>query len=216
VIKFIERLFQPEVESQGNSEDSTSENKVPLLHTRPSGERDQKLINATMIGAGAFGIASALVVVVNGVLPNAFFSPVSENAPTPVFGYAFSDESSSSTELSSSLTDHCEGKSTSLDCILKPEARSANQCQIAVNELSAADLEVARIAWKYFENNYNESTGLVTGSFHYSKRSRFHHTERIRRCGDETHHFSENDGAFPGPGTEQGISHPQSGDGRLW
>lgn len=45
-----------------------------------------------------------------------------------------------------------------LESLIKPEE---NICRIGKGELSRADLQMARIAWTYFENNYNPETGLV-------------------------------------------------------
>jgi len=167
-MSFIKRLFQHAVESQQNNEESETEKKAPLPLTGLSSRREQRLINATLMGAGAFGIASAMVIVVNGILPNVF-SPLSQNASIPALGYTFPDTPADSTHRFSSKADHCDAKGSvaSLDCLLTPEARTANQCQIGANDLSAADLEIARIAWKYFENNYNESTGLVNSVHGY-------------------------------------------------
>ena len=171
-MSFYERFIQPLVNSQHSDENSESDKKAPLTqaHTnkRQPSQREQRLTRATLIGASAFGVASALVIVVNGILPN-IFSPTSQSASVPALGYTFPDTGASRRSRSSSKNNHCDGKgaTASLDCLLKPEARIANQCQIGGNELSAADMEVARIAWKYFENNYNESTGLVNSVHAY-------------------------------------------------
>jgi len=59
----------------------------------------------------------------------------------------------------------CYGKDAgSLDCLIKP---SNNSCLIGQGELCQADLDMARIAWKYFENNYNPETGLVNAVNNY-------------------------------------------------
>jgi len=53
----------------------------------------------------------------------------------------------------------CYGKdANSLDCLIKPQN---NSCLAGKGELCEADLQMARIAWKYYENNYNPETGLV-------------------------------------------------------
>ena len=46
-------------------------------------------------------------------------------------------------------------------------AKERNQCFEAREELCEADLEAARIAWKYFENNYQEKTGLFNAANNY-------------------------------------------------
>lgn len=45
-----------------------------------------------------------------------------------------------------------------LDSLIQPQN---NSCLAGKGELSDADLRMARIAWRYFENNYNPETGLV-------------------------------------------------------
>ncbi len=42
-----------------------------------------------------------------------------------------------------------------------------NQCFSAQKDLCEADREVAKIAWKYFENNYQEKTGLFNAANQY-------------------------------------------------
>ena len=45
--------------------------------------------------------------------------------------------------------------------------KEANMCRVPSYELNKADLEMARIAWKYFENNYVPETGLVNSVNNY-------------------------------------------------
>lgn len=45
--------------------------------------------------------------------------------------------------------------------------KKLNQCFVARQEICEADLEVAKIAWKYFENNYQEKTGLFNSANQY-------------------------------------------------
>lgn len=53
----------------------------------------------------------------------------------------------------------CYGSdANSLACLIKPQN---NSCMVGNGELCEADLQMARIAWTYFENNYNPETGLV-------------------------------------------------------
>ncbi len=59
----------------------------------------------------------------------------------------------------------CEaGQSDSMSCLIQP---IANSCTISQGQLCHADLEIAKTAWKYFENNYNEETGLVNAVDNY-------------------------------------------------
>jgi len=170
-MKLFQRLSKQIENWQKPAEDSEpkekSRRRVLLTRAGQSSEREKKIVSATLMGAAAFGIASALVIVVNGILPN-ILSSSSYQPSAPALGYSLPDASRISQRKSSSKSDHCNGPDASaLDCLLKPEARPTNQCQIGGNELSAADMEVARIAWKYFENNYNESTGLVNSVHAY-------------------------------------------------
>lgn len=45
--------------------------------------------------------------------------------------------------------------------------KSLKQCFVAREELCEADIEVAKIAWKYYENNYQEKTGLFNAANQY-------------------------------------------------
>ena len=59
----------------------------------------------------------------------------------------------------------CEaGQSGAMSCLIQPVA---NSCTISQGQLCHADLEIAKTAWKYFENNYNEETGLVNAVDNY-------------------------------------------------
>lgn len=56
------------------------------------------------------------------------------------------------------------GHSDSMSCLIQPVA---NTCLASQGELCHADLETAKTAWKYFENNYNPETGLVNAVDNY-------------------------------------------------
>jgi len=56
------------------------------------------------------------------------------------------------------------GHSDSMSCLIQPVA---NSCLATQGELCHADLEMAKTAWKYFENNYNPETGLVNAVDNY-------------------------------------------------
>ncbi|MEM7101455.1 MAG: DUF3131 domain-containing protein [Pseudomonadota bacterium] len=43
----------------------------------------------------------------------------------------------------------------------------ANSCPVAKNQLSAEDMEVAKVAWQYILNNHNTETGLVNAVNNY-------------------------------------------------
>ncbi len=72
----------------------------------------------------------------------------------------FTDSASSGYPMSPVMNSSSRfGKNANaLDSLIKP---SNNSCLVGRGELSQADLRMARIAWTYFENNYNPETGLV-------------------------------------------------------
>lgn len=107
--------------------------------------------------AVAAGAAIAMVVI-TGVQPE---------APEPAIGAAMSgDITIAQSDGLKNLQTHtnsdqnCESMTGSdkFDCLSQ---QTSNMCTVASSDLSDADLEIARIAWKYFENNYNPETGLV-------------------------------------------------------
>lgn len=51
-----------------------------------------------------------------------------------------------------------------MSCVIQPVAHS---CLDSNGDLCHADLDMATTAWKYFENNYNEETGLVNAVDNY-------------------------------------------------
>jgi len=55
--------------------------------------------------------------------------------------------------------------SDTLESLIKPQD---NSCRVGNGELSEDDLSMARIAWTYFENNYNPETGLVNAVNNFS------------------------------------------------
>jgi len=59
----------------------------------------------------------------------------------------------------------CSGEAaTSLECMIEQQN---NICTVSKNKLTDNDLRMARIAWTYFENNYNAETGLVNAVNNY-------------------------------------------------
>jgi Protein of unknown function (DUF3131) len=71
----------------------------------------------------------------------------------------------SSTTHNSSLVEDASIDSTQNSCTLNdyPE----NSCIKTYGALCGEDLEIAKIAWKYFENNYQPKTGLVNAANKY-------------------------------------------------
>ncbi len=67
--------------------------------------------------------------------------------------------------LTSNSKDVCSADNPDqMNCLM---VSRKNSCSIGSGELCDADLEAARIAWKYFENNYNPETGLVNAVNNY-------------------------------------------------
>jgi len=84
--------------------------------------------------------------------------------PEPAMGAALSNNIFAPSNGLTNLSDHKElscddaAEGDKINCRMQKEA---NMCRVASGDLNEADLEMARIAWKYFENNYNPETGLV-------------------------------------------------------
>lgn len=91
----------------------------------------------------------------------------------PTVAAALSDESHYEKEYSpteyrtSSASDGCGADALTqlpnihtngMSCLIQP---IENSCKVARQQLCQNDIEVAKTAWKYFENNYNPDTGLV-------------------------------------------------------
>ena len=72
--------------------------------------------------------------------------------------------SSASSGLGGSVCDVDSADGNKLSCLFAQREKS---CAPIQGELCDADLEIARIAWKYFENNYNPETGLVNSVNNY-------------------------------------------------
>jgi len=103
---------------------------------------------------------TAVALAAGGALAWLFISGVSKDHE-PSMGAALSGGSGA--PMHSTVDDHScasgtAGAEGSLNCLVKKEE---NICAIGSGELCHQDLEIAKIAWKYFENNYNPETGLV-------------------------------------------------------
>lgn len=79
------------------------------------------------------------------------------------------NHSSSLLKQSGKAYDNCSDTysgddSNSMSCVIR---KTKNSCHASNGELCHADLDMAKTAWKYFENNYNPSTGLVNSVDNY-------------------------------------------------
>ena len=63
-----------------------------------------------------------------------------------------------------SKSGHTQSSAHGMSCLIQPVA---NSCMSPDGELCHDDLEVAKTAWQYFENNYNPETGLVNAVNNY-------------------------------------------------
>jgi len=102
-------------------------------------------------------IVAGIVVAIIIVYGLGTYYPVQRTAGT------YSVDQSSTEALMSPVSmnrgNACYGKdANSLTCLIQPQE---NSCLVGNGELCEADLQMARIAWTYFENNYNPETGLV-------------------------------------------------------
>ncbi len=116
---------------------------------------------ATIIACAAFGIASLLVVSADLLHKNKH-----QVSNSPALGYAYDSNSAAGTGLLTQTPNREFSPASSngqspLTGLLGNNTGAANQCSVGKAEPTDADLQVARIAWTYFENNYNPETGLV-------------------------------------------------------
>ena len=106
---------------------------------------------------------SLLAVSAGAIIAMVVISGVKQD-PEPAMGAALSNNMLAPSNGLTNFSDHkelsCDDASDGdkIHCRMQQEA---NMCRVASGELNEADLEMARIAWKYFENNYNPETGLV-------------------------------------------------------
>jgi len=117
-----------------------------------SGKRDKRSFIESMIAIAA-GIMVAVVIVY------ALGSQREQNAPPELLALMDDPENPLMSPASMGNGKMCYGEdANSLACLIKPQN---NSCLAGNGELCEADLKMARIAWTYFENNYNPETGLV-------------------------------------------------------
>ena len=131
----------------------------------------EQFTSAFLIGTGAIGVAVLAIGLVSGIRSltngnvsssnyafsyqnNPYSSPLPQTS-TPTL--------SAATAVSSSRA----GKKDDTLLSLFESGGEHNQCLVEKKQLSDADMRVARIAWTYFENNYNAETGLVNSVHGY-------------------------------------------------
>lgn len=114
----------------------------------------------SLIAAAAFGIASLLVISTD------FLTAKNSAFNSPSLGYA---NAGNSIGISTGIGNHRGSKrafnhdsnDSPLTGLVNSSKQTIHHCAVKTVELEEADLAVARIAWAYFEKNYNSETGLV-------------------------------------------------------
>jgi len=104
-------------------------------------------------------IAIAVGIAVAALIVYTLGSKTKQPPSLELSGLKQNTQNSLMTPVSMDNGEMCYGKdANSLACLIKPQD---NSCLVGNGELCEADLKMARIAWTYFENNYNPETGLV-------------------------------------------------------
>jgi len=129
---------------------------LPALISKEDGERRPWLESVTAIVGG---VAVAAVIVYGLSHTAGTMSPSGDAANTHAHSHSHSSDLPMSPATFDSEGDALSGiTGQSVDPMLATEEDS---CLITTGKLSEKDLKMARIAWTYFENNYNPDTGLV-------------------------------------------------------
>jgi hypothetical protein len=112
-------------------------------------------------------IGETVVAVVAGGALSWFVINSASDGDVPIVGAALPalEATAMSSPADSQLCTDTDGSGAgSLSCLMQKEE---NMCAIGSEALSGADIDIARTAWKYFENNYNPETGLVNAVNNY-------------------------------------------------
>ena len=125
--------------------------------------KKEKTVQESVIAIAA-GLVIAVIILIGARSPEqsqtSLHAKISE-IDTPLA----SDNMSLLNDDSLVCSQHDTNSKDRLKCLFQEQA---NSCAIGNGELCDADIEVARIAWKYFENNYNPETGLVNAVNNFS------------------------------------------------
>ena len=126
------------------------------------------LTKAVLMGTSALGIAAVAITIFQSVLPHSGLRNI-DSLDAPILGQA-RHSINSSPLIGSPAHKNEKGNTVNGNDTLAGlfgQRSNNNQCSIAKNNLSESDMQVARIAWKYFENNYNSETGFVNSVHGY-------------------------------------------------
>ncbi len=111
-------------------------------------------------------IAIALGMLVAAIIVFTLGTHNKQSSSTDLLGLKKNSQNPLMSTVSMSDGQMCYGKDAdTLACLIKPQN---NSCLAGKGELCEADLQMARIAWTYFENNYNPETGLVNAVNNFS------------------------------------------------
>lgn len=132
----------------------------------------ERFTSTFMMGAAAVGIAVFAVGLISGVQSLTHKTSSNVNFTTPTYSSVSSQYQPTSNgipSLSAATANRSKRGNNEHDTLnaLFESGIEHNQCLIEKKQLSDADMRVARIAWKYFENNYNSETGLVNSVHGY-------------------------------------------------
>lgn len=126
--------------------------KNKSLNDQDGEKKSYRKLNETVLS-----VIAGIVVAITLVYGLVFYFNNGESIGKQTFDSASLDLRMSPISVNKSKM--CIGENAnSLACLIKPVN---NSCLVGKGELCDADLQMARIAWTYFENNYNPETGLV-------------------------------------------------------
>ena len=142
-------------------DDDDKRNKTSAVPAKQRRDLAKVCAEAVITACGAFGIASMLVLTADLLHKNNNYLDSS-----PALGYAYDNadigrNGAISQTKNRQFSPSGHDTESPLAGILGTQNTASNQCSVGKAEPSDADLQVARIAWTYFENNYNPETGLV-------------------------------------------------------
>ncbi len=141
---------EKEIQQESEAEENAERKTTPMVAASVSG-----VVNKLKSSLAE----TAVAVVAGGAVAWFFINGVEQDAPK--IGAAMSSPSAIAQHSAVdkySCSDSMSGNGDQLNCLMKQEK---NMCAVGSGELCEEDMEIANIAWKYFENNYNPETGLV-------------------------------------------------------
>lgn len=129
-------------------DDSPGNNSTGVSVVNNSGKTRETILGVTVGAVVALLLLAGLYSMNNN-------SDKTSGTLEPAMGRALSDDPLLKGNKMTCSAHDSKGR---LACMMQEQV---NSCTVSNGELCDADLEIARIAWKYFENNYKPETGLV-------------------------------------------------------